>query len=78
MKWLLESIQKKVPENVQQYLLKHGIDEQVTIKPKIGKRGREDEIEEDSADLKRAKIEEKVNFEMLADLVDEDYPSPSQ
>lgn len=78
VKWLLESIQKKVPENVQEYLLKHGEGEQATVKPKIGKRGREDETEGDGVDLKRAKIEEKINFEMLADLVDEDFPSASQ
>jgi hypothetical protein len=77
VEWLLESIQKQTPENVQKYLLKYSKGKSTTG---LGtKRDRGDELgDEHSIASKKARDERKENLKRLVGLVDETYPVPGQ
>jgi len=79
VQWLLESIKKQTPEDVEKYLLKQSKGEQTAADLKGTKREREDVLgDEHGVASKKAKNERKINMHRLVELVDKTYPKPSQ
>ncbi|KAJ5958351.1 uncharacterized protein N7479_005501 [Penicillium vulpinum] len=73
--WLLQKIEKVVPESVRKQIFK---EENNGTEGKGKKRERESSIEDDKvSSWKKAKDEEQINLKNLIELVDEKYPEPS-